>query len=146
MTTIRNLFSGLRASASGTTAERARIDVITRNIANSQTTRMPGFDKPTPYRRQTVSFAPIMRKLEGGQEIIEGVRVAAIEPDNATAFEEVYDPGHPDADERGVVRMPNVNATKEMAELITAVRAYEANIKAQENFIRMAETALRLAQ
>lgn len=146
MTSIRNLFSGLRASSSGTTAERARIDVITRNIANAQTTRMPGYEKPTPYQRQTVSFEPIMRKLETGQQIIEGVRVAAIEPDTSTAFEEIFDPGHPDRDERGIVRMPNVNATKEMADLITAVRAYEANLKAQENFIRMAETALRLAQ
>ena len=146
MSTIRNLFSGLRASSSGTTAERARIDVITRNIANAQTTRMPGHDTPTPYQRQQVSFEPILRRLANGQDVVEGVRVSSIEPDTATAFEEIYDPGHPDADARGVVRMPNVNATREMADLITAVRAYEANIKAQENFIRMAESALRLAQ
>lgn len=146
MSTIRNLFSGMRASSSGTAAERARIDVITRNLANAQTTRMPGFDNPTPYQRQQVSFEPILRRMQDGREIVEGVRVAEVAPDLTTPFEEIYDPGHPDADARGVVRMPNVNATKEMADLITAVRAYESNIKAQETFIRMAESALRLAQ
>jgi len=146
MTGIRDLFSGFRASSSGTAAERVRMDVITRNIANSQTTRMPGSDKPTPYRRQQVTFEPIMRRLTSGQEVAEGVRVSSIEGDFSAPFEEIYDPGHPDKDERGIVRMPNVNSTKEMADLITAVRAYEANIKAQDTFVRMAESALRLAQ
>jgi len=147
MTGISELFSGFRASSSGTTAERARMDIITTNLANAQTTRMPGGGKPRPYQRQQVSFEPILRRMANGEDTIEGVRISAIEPDNVTPFEEIYDPGHPDADPTtGIVRMPNVNATKEMADLITSVRAYEANIKAQENFIRMAETALRLAQ
>ncbi|TDJ71861.1 MAG: flagellar basal body rod protein FlgC, partial [Planctomycetota bacterium] len=57
-----------------------------------------------------------------------------------------YDPRHPDADERGIVRMPNVNTMREMADLITAVRAYEANMSVQESFERMAERALRLLE
>lgn len=144
---IRNLFSGFQASASGAAAERTRIDVIARNIANARTTRMPGGgSEPVPYRRQLVRFEPILRKLQDGSVAAEGVRVSGIDPDTRSPFEEVYDPGHPDANSTGVVRYPNVNATKEMADLISAVRSYEANLKAQEHFIRMAESALRLAQ
>jgi len=143
---IRSLFSGFRATASGMSAERVRMDVIARNIANANTTRMPGSDEPNPYRRQVVHFAPILQELGGGRQEVRGVRVTEIAPDTKTPFEEIYDPTHPDADENGVVRMPNVNTMKEMADLMTAVRAYEANLKAQDSFVRMAERALRLAQ
>lgn len=143
---IRKLFGGFRATSSGMTAERVRMDVISRNIANASTTRMPGFDEPTPYRRQVVHFAPILRELDGGKQEVSGVRVSEIGLDMNTPFEEVYDPTHPDSDQNGVVKMPNVNTMKEMADLMTAVRAYEANLKAQDTFVRMAERALRLAQ
>ncbi len=146
MSGIRDLFSGFRASASGLTAERSRIDVIARNIANSRTTRMPGDGPVTPYRRQVLRFEPIMRRAANGTTINEGVRVAGIEFDNNTPFEEIHDPSHPDSDADGIVRLPNVNAMKEMADLITSVRSYEANLKAQESFVRMAEQALRLAR
>jgi len=143
---IRSLFRGFRATASGMTAERIRMDVIARNIANANTTRMPGSSEPNPYRRQVVHFAPILHELEGGKQEVRGVRVTEIAPDTTTPFEEIPDPTHPDADENGIVRMPNVNTMKEMADLMTAVRAYEANLKAQDSFVRMAERALRLAQ
>ncbi len=143
---IRSLFGGFRATASGMTAERVRMDVISRNIANASTTRMPGSDEPMPYRRQVVHFAPILKELAGGKHEVRGVRVSEIGPDMDSPFEEVYDPTHPDADGNGIVKMPNVNTMKEMADLMTAVRAYEANLKAQDSFIRMAESALRLAQ
>ena len=146
MDPLRNLFSGMRASASGMSAERIRMDVIAKNLANAQTTRMPGDGLPEPYRRQEVHFAPILRRLESGAEVVEGVHVSEISGDYRTPFEELYDPMHPDADANGVVRMPNVNTMKEMADLMTAVRAYEANLRAQETFVRMAERALRLAQ
>ncbi len=146
MGTIRNLFSGFRATASGMTAERVRMDVIAKNIANSQTTRMPGGGEPVPYRRQVVHFAPILAQAEDGSQEVRGVRVAEISGDHDTPFEEINDPTHPDAGDDGVVRFPNVNTMKEMADLMTAVRAYEANIKAQDTFVRMAERALRLAQ
>ena len=74
-----------------------------------------------------------------------GVRVSQIGNDNETPFEEINDPSHPDAVD-GVVKYPNVNATKEMADLITAMPSYEANLKAQESFVRMAERALRIAR
>lgn len=146
METIRNLFSGFRATSSGLSAERARIDTISKNIANANTTRMPGEGEPQPYRRQVVHFEPILRKLADGSTMSEGVRVSKIEGDYKTPFDEVPDPTHPDANASGVVRLPNVNTMKEMADLMTAVRAYEANLKAQDTFVQMAERALRLAQ
>jgi flagellar basal-body rod protein FlgC len=146
MDTIRSLFSGFRSSASGMSAERARMDVISKNLANSQVTRMPGEGPPQPYRRQVVHFAPILKELAGGRSEIRGVRVSEISGDFKAPFEEIYEPNHPDAGEDGVVRYPNVNTMKEMADLMTAVRSYEANLKAQDTFVKMAERALRMAQ
>ncbi len=146
MDSIRNLFAGFRATSSGLSAERARIDTISKNIANANTTRMPGEGPPQPYRRQVVHFEPILRELADGTQRAEGVRVSKVEGDFKTPFEEISDPTHTDADADGIVRLPNVNTMKEMADLMTAVRSYEANLKAQDTFVQMAERALRLAQ
>jgi len=146
MGSIRDLFTGFRATATGMTAERTRMDVIAKNLANAQTTRMPGDGPVQPYRRQVVHFEPLLRRLESGETVTEGVRVSEVSGDFQTPFDEIYDPTHPDADAKGIVRMPNVNTMKEMADLMTAVRAYEANLRAQDTFVRMAERALRLAQ
>lgn len=143
MSGIHKLFEGLRTSASGMSAERVRIDVIAKNLANSEVTKTP---EGEPYRREVVRFAPILRKTEQGLKPTGGVRVAAIEKDTKTPFERVRIPGHPDADADGWVTMPNVDTTLEMADLMTAVRAYEANANAADNFVRIAERALRLAQ
>jgi flagellar basal-body rod protein FlgC len=140
---IGKLFSGMNAAASGLSAERARIDVIARNIANAQTTRTP---EGGPYRRQVVHFEPILERLAGGGSRTTGVRVSRVAADVATPLERIYDPSHPDAGEDGFVWMPNVNTVREMADLITAMRAYEANLAMQEEFVQMAERALRLAQ
>jgi flagellar basal-body rod protein FlgC len=140
---IHKLFGGMHAAATGLSAERIRIDVIARNIANAQTTRVPGGG---PYVRQVVYFEPLLRRLTDGSQVTAGVRVAKIGDDRATPFERIFDPSHPDADGEGFVSMPNVNTTAEMADLISAVRAYEANLSVQETFVQMAERALRLAQ
>lgn len=144
MSSIEKLFSGMRTSASGLTAERVRLDVIARNIANANVTKLA--DGSGPYRRQVVHFAPILAKSEDGGSRSIGVRVSAVGDDLLSPFEKIRDPGHPDADADGMVTMPNVNTTREMADMITAMRAYEANINAQDSFVRMAERALRLAQ
>jgi flagellar basal-body rod protein FlgC len=144
MGNISQLFSAMRSSSSGLSAERTRIDVISRNIANAQTTSMP--DGSGPYRRQVVHFAPILERSARGQLAASGVRVKQVAYDATTPFEVVHDPSHPDADQAGNVRMPNVNTIKEMADLITAMRSYESNLKAQEGFFEMARQALRLAQ
>lgn len=144
MGSIGNLFAGMRSSSSGLAAERQRMDVIARNIANSQTTRMPGTTEP--YRRQVVEFAPILQRMNDGTTVANGVQVSGITGDFAAEFELVKDVGHPHADKDGFVSMPNVNATKEMADLMLSIRSYEANLKVQESFITMAERAIRLAQ
>lgn len=142
MNVLNDFFRGMRVSATGLQAERQRIDVIAENIANARTTRTP---EGGPYRRKLVVFEPMLARL--GEELgAEGVVAKDVVQDWTTSFERVLDPGHPDADAEGMVSYPNVNAVIEMADLITALRAYEANITAQENFIRMAERALQLAR
>jgi flagellar basal-body rod protein FlgC len=90
-----------------------------------------------------VLFEPVLRAVEG-EERAFGVRALPVAADMGTDFERVLDPGHPDAGPDGIVLYPNVNTVLEMADLITAMRAYEANLTAQENFVRMAERALDL--
>jgi flagellar basal-body rod protein FlgC len=143
MNGIQKLFDGMRASSSGMAAERVRIDVVAKNLANAEVTHTPAGG---PYHREVVRFAPILRKAADGRKEIAGVHVAAIEQDKHSPFERVRIPGHPDADENGWVTMPNVNPTLEMADLMTAVRSYESNANAAESFARMAERALRIAQ
>jgi len=133
-------FTGMRVSATGLTAERVRMDVIAENLANARTTRTP---EGGPYRRKVVLFEPVLREVQG-EERSFGVRALPVAEDMGTDFERVLDPGHPDAGPDGIVLYPNVNTVLEMADLITAMRAYEANLTAQENFVRMAEKALEL--
>ncbi|MEM7309980.1 MAG: flagellar basal body rod protein FlgC [Planctomycetota bacterium] len=142
MSGIDRLFSGMRASSTGLAAERTRIDVIAENIANARTTRTPGGG---PYRRKMVRFEPILREV-GGDSRAAGVRAAGIESDYQTPFDVVHDPGHPDRDAEGFVRFPNVSTVMEMTDLITAMRAYEANLTVQQNFMQMAERALQVAR
>jgi flagellar basal-body rod protein FlgC len=125
-------FSSLDVGASALTAQRLRMDIISQNIANANTTRT---DKGTPYRRQDVLFE---EKAPGGQFsdylndsskalIGSGVRVAKIVEDK-TPFKKVYDPGNPEANTDGYVEMPNVDIITEMVNMISATRAYEANV------------------
>lgn len=144
MDPLASMFRGLRTSASGMSAERARINVIAKNLAFAQVTHMP--DGSGPYRRQVVRFSTVLRRSAGAKPVPEGVKVDRVEPDQKTPMEKVYSPGHPDADDSGMVTYPNVNPTSEMADLITAVRAYESNANAADGFVKMAERALRLAQ
>ena len=144
MSSVQRLFGGMEIAATGLKAERTRIDVIAQNIANARTTKMPGTGGP--YRRQVVHFAPLLEKLQNGSRHVAGVEVTQVTNDANSSFEYVNDPSHPHADAEGVVAYPNVNVTHEMADLITAVRAYEANLTVQENFMRMIERALRLAE
>ena len=139
---LSSVFRGMRIATSSLSAERARVDTIAKNIANARTTLDP--ETGLPYQREQVSFAPVMERVAGGPDRFAGIRVDEIVKDTSP-FEEVFDPTHPDADERGVVLYPNVNTMKEMADLVTAVRSYEANLSVQENFERMADRALRLA-
>ncbi|ABW19021.1 flagellar basal body rod protein FlgC [Alkaliphilus oremlandii] len=130
-----SIFNSLNISASGLTAERLRMDIATKNIANANTTRT---SNGTPYRRQVVVFktkdAPTpfsehLKRSGGSPSKMNGVEVSSIQNDTAP-YKSVYEPGHPDADENGYVKMPNVDIMTEMANMISASRAYEANITA----------------
>jgi len=126
------VFTSMRVSASALRAERTRLDVITENIANVESTRT---DEAGPYRRrQVVLRAAQMRAgrpfgARGTAPPHLGVRVVAVEEAEGE-LSRVYDPSHPDADEEGYVSMPNVDLPTEMADMLLATRAYEANAAA----------------
>ncbi len=131
------LTNGFDISASALTAQRMRMDVITSNIANAETTRGSYVNgKFEPYKRKLVvleptqqSFSSMLSQQMVGKENVSGVRVARIQEDQ-TPNKLVYNPTHPDADENGYVHMPNVDIAKEMVDMISASRAYEANVTA----------------
>jgi flagellar basal-body rod protein FlgC len=141
---LGQILSGMEISASGLSGERLRMEVAANNIANLQSTRTPDGG---PYQRQRVTFSSAMNQVFGpatpGVESLKGVRVTGVTSDT-TPGPLVYDAGHPDADETGHVRMPNVNLSHEMVDLVTAGRAYEANLKSLETFRQMTEQALSL--
>ena len=146
------LFDSFNISASALTAQRLRMDVISQNIANVNTTRT---EDGTPYRRKTIVFQEKEGDVPFSQYLSEesrtrylsggGVRVTGIVED-PSPFREVYDPGHPDADENGIVRMPNVEVISEMVNMISATRAYEANVTALNASKSMALKALEIGR
>ena len=148
-----SLSNSLAISASGLTAERLRLDVISNNIANVNTTR--GADGK-PYRRREVIFAArtngssfqSMLSSAGGaaQSGGAGVQVAEIRPD-AGPFKRVYDPSSPDADKQtGYVDMPNIEPVIEMVDMISASRAYEAGVTAINAAKQMEARALEIGR
>jgi flagellar basal-body rod protein FlgC len=124
-------------------AERVRMDVISENLAGARVTKTP---EGGPYRRKVVRFEPLMRRNDAGQQVVVGVRAAHVTPDFETPMQELQIEGHPDADENGMVTMPNVNTLAEMADMITAMRTYEANLGAQRNFVESVERVLQFAR
>jgi flagellar basal-body rod protein FlgC len=139
-----SLFNAIDTAASGLSAERLRMDVVAENLANAQTTR--GADGQ-PYRRKVVvlqeaggpTFGATLDSARKGT----GVKVAQIAQD-ATPNRLVYDPGHPDADARGYVSMPNVQPVTEMVDLITASRGYEANVTVMQTSKQMFTKTLEI--
>ncbi len=142
------MFGAIDAAASGMTAERLRMDVIANNLANVNTTRSA---EGGPYRRQIVVFAPRAENSTFGQVLASslesgaGVRVVGITRDNSP-FKMVYEPNHPDANADGYVAMPNVNVVAEMVDMMTATRAYEANVTAVNAAKGMAMKALEIGR
>jgi flagellar basal-body rod protein FlgC len=135
-------FKSLRISSSGLSAERLRMDTISSNIANANTTR--GADGG-PYRRKIAVFQENLDQASENANKLLGVKAVGIEEDTSP-FEKVYDPTHPDADADGYVTMPNVNILNEMADLITATRAYEANVTAMNSEKSMFLKALEIGR
>ncbi len=127
------VFSGMDISASGMTAQRTRLDIISENIANVNTTRDADGNV---YKRKSVifqekgypSFDEVLLGTKGC--VGKGVKITNIIEDDETECRMVYDPSHPDADENGYVTYPNVNTVTEMTDMIDASRSYEANVTA----------------
>lgn len=166
---LAGIFAGLEISASGMRAQRIRQNTISTNLANAETSRT---ESGGPYRRQFVVFTAdsdnrdvrILNKAPAleGEETAEkhlpippssfprderffgnGVSVSEIREDSRPP-RMVYDPAHPDADEKGYVAMPNINIIEEMTDMIAATRAYEANVTAFNAVKGMAMQALQL--
>lgn len=149
-----SMFGGIDAAASGLTAERLRMDVISNNIANVNSTRTVD---GVPFKRRYVIFEPresqsknFARVLAGemkgrGFNTGEGVRAVGIGVDN-TQGKLVYDPSHPDANADGYVELPNVDIVNEMVDMITASRAYEANVTTINAAKSMAQQALNISK
>lgn len=128
-----SVFSGMRISASGLSAERMRMDVISSNVSNAKTTRT---EEGGAYKRKVASFEENYDEKLG----MLGVKTVSIE-DDKSPLRKLYEPNHPDADEQGYVEYPNVDLLVEMSELISASRAYESNIdtlNAQKSMISKA--------
>ncbi len=145
------IFSGMDINASGMSAQRLRMDVISQNLANADTTRTR---EGGPYVRRNViltekkslanSFGQILNRTING--VGNGVKATGITKDTDTDMNLVYDPAHPDADENGYVLYPNVNPVTEMTDLIDATRSFEANATAFEASKNIASIGLSLME
>jgi len=136
-----NLISGIDITADALSAQKTRLDIVAQNIANAQTTRTP---TGGAYQRQIVSFeTELMKRTDGSS--VSTVRVGSITPDT-TPGQQVYNPQHPDAGPDGMVTMPNVNLAYEMVDLITASRAYEANLAFAKDARNLAQKTLDIGK
>lgn len=145
-----DFFSSMRVSASGLDAQTKRMNTISSNIANAETTQTE--DGKGPYRRKDPVFAAQTDRESFGEilqnkmdENVQGVQVVDVAED-ARAPRMVYNPTHPHANAEGYVAMPNVNVVQEMANMISAQRAYEANVTAMGAAKSMAQKALEIGR
>ena len=145
-----DFFSSMRVSASGLDAQMKRMNTISSNLANAETTAVEGGEGP--YRRKDVllqaqpdreHFAEILENEMDQQ--VQGVQVVDVVQDpNPPRY--VFNPSHPMANKEGYVAMPNVNTVKEMADMISAQRSYEANVSAMNAAAAMAEKSLEIGR
>jgi len=143
-----NFLDSLAISSSGLSAQRLRMNLISSNMANVNTTRT---ESGEPYKRKDVIFEAV--QTGGFKDVLEermgeaggGVKVARVIEDNKP-FVEKFDPGHPDADENGYIRLPNVNIVEEMVNMISASRSFEANATAVRATKDMTAIALEIGK
>jgi flagellar basal-body rod protein FlgC len=135
-----DLESSIQISASGLKANRTWINVLSSNLANMNTSKTA---EGTPYTRKTVIYETVPAEgfagelsaaIGGGAEKVQVVDIVSDKRD----FKQIYDPGNPDADEKGIVLMPNINPVEEMANLVNASRSYEANLAALQTARQLA--------
>lgn len=144
-----NIFSAMAISASGLSAQRLRMDLISANLANMYTTRAVGGG---PYRRKELVIAAVPAVTDFAQMLesriesqLSRVKVLGVR-DSARDPKMVYDPHHPDADKLGYVAMPNISLVEEMVNMIMATRSYEANVAAINAAKNMAMEALKIGR
>jgi len=151
-----NLFTAIKISSRGLAAERTRLNIASMNLANAHVTRTL---EGGPYKAKSVVFSARPLEESGSEKavsdkgtfeqrlskVLQTVEVSRI-VDDKTPFMEVFDPGHPDADENGIVRLPNVNVMEQMVDLMSAQRAYEANISAVDTAKSMVLKAIDIAR
>ena len=142
-----SLFGALSVSASGMSAQRTRAELLTQNLANSETTRTP---EGGPYRRrdtifqaqdQTSPFSSVFQNEMGSG--MTGVQVSDIVQDTSPP-ERRYIPGHPDADASGYVLFPHINPAEDMVDLLSSARGYEANVAAMSSVKEMISRSIDL--
>ncbi|MGA9468161.1 MAG: flagellar basal body rod protein FlgC [Exiguobacterium marinum] len=139
------MFDSFHISASALTSQRLRMDTVSANIANAQTTRgklVDGEWQPYTRKMTVLQEAPFRKQMDA---VNGGVQVSQIIEDDAP-FKLAYNPNHPDADERGYVQMPNVDLLKEMVDLMGATRSYEANIAAMNASKAMLVKAMEIGK
>ena len=136
-----DLIPGIDVTAGALAAQKTRLDIVAQNIANAQTTRT---QNGGPYQRQQVNFETELINQTGGSPL-ESVRVGSITADR-TPGQSIYDPQNPDAGPDGTVKMPNVNLAYEMVDLITASRAYEANLSFAKDARELAMKTLEIGK
>lgn len=133
-----NFLTGIQATASALNAEKVRLDVVAQNIANAHTTRDTDGNA---YQRKVVTFESLLSDKAGKS----GVKVGQITGDPSKG-ELIYSPQHPHANADGFVQMPNVNVAMEMVDMLSASRAYEANLAVARNARQMAAKALTIGR
>ncbi len=140
-------FDTLDISASALNAQRIKMDTVASNIANVNTTRGPN-GEPDVYRRKDAIFSSVYNQAVGdspdSQYISSGVKVLSVTEDTNTPLKKIYNPSHPDANNEGYVDLPNVNIVNEMVSMITASRAYEANVTAINATKSMISSAMKI--
>jgi len=148
-----DFFDSLHISASGLSAQRLRMNLISANLANMNTTRTkaggpyrrkdPIFAAQVPGQAHGASFREILDHRQ--KELLREVAVVGIVEDTRPPIKK-YDPSHPDADQNGYVSMPNINLMEEMVNMISATRSYEASVAAIQSAKDMALKALEIGQ
>ena len=138
-------FTTFKICASGLSAQRAKLDVITSNIANDNTTSTP---EGGPYKRKMITFSAEPLKEGFDKTLADAVRMVKVKNviEEKEGFKRIYDPAHPDADKDGFVTLPNVNIMLEMTDLITASRSYEACATAFDAAKNMALRAMEIGK
>jgi flagellar basal-body rod protein FlgC len=143
-----DILTALKISAAGLSAQRTRLNVLSSNLANANSTRSA--DGSGPYKRkdpvfQEVSVSEFDKTLDKESKKISGVKVTDIVEDQRPGAR-LYDPSHPDADKDGYVTMPNVNVVTELTDIMSTSRSYEANITAMRAAKEMISAALSIAR